>query len=513
MPRPLVVFALSLFTLASCVVAPCTAIQAASPNEGRPNVIVFITDDESWLERSVYGWSKLPTPNFERVAQSGVLFTHGYSSAPSCAAARAALLTGRNFWELEQGAFIQAWLPKKFPVFPDLLAAEGYHVGRAGKGWGPGVYPNDAHGPDSAGKPYQSARIPKPQRRDGINPIDYAANFAVFLDERPADAPFFFWAGITEPHGPWANDNYQKLADEHGLSQSDLSVPGFLPDTPGIRKLLGNIRYEITYADQQLGRFLAILEQRGELENTLLIVTADNGTAIPRSKASPYDWGVHVPLVIMWPGHAPAGRTVTDFANFPDLAPTILQATGTAVPQSMSGRSLLPILLSDKSGQVDPARDFVVTGLEWHGELPPVNRASRTIRDATHAYIVNYGHVPGLEIDPATMLPDEEFPETAETAGLERLLLRHPNHRQLAPWRDLYMTDAPPEELYDLQEDPWQLHNLADDENYADIKQQLKVKLHTYQTKTLDPRATGKLETFEQTRQFVEERKRSGYRK
>ena len=100
---------------------------AAEGKPARPNVLTFLTDDESWLERSAYGWSKIPTPNFDRVAKPGVLFTHGYTSAPSCAPSRAALLTGRNFWELEQRAFIQAWLPSKFPVLPDMLEA-GVHA-------------------------------------------------------------------------------------------------------------------------------------------------------------------------------------------------------------------------------------------------------------------------------------------------------------------------------------------------------------------------------------------------
>src|SRR5687768_1369462 len=98
---------------------PAWAAPATQPAKP-PNVVVFITDDESWLERSAYGWANIPTPHFDRVAREGVLFAHGYTSAPSCAPSRASLLTGRNFWELEHGAFIQAWLPAKFPCLPDL---------------------------------------------------------------------------------------------------------------------------------------------------------------------------------------------------------------------------------------------------------------------------------------------------------------------------------------------------------------------------------------------------------
>jgi len=458
----------------------CSTRAPKVASDGKPNILIFITDDESWLERSIYGWSKLPTPHFDRMAKRGVLFTHGYTSAPSCAPSRASLLTGRNFWELEQGAFIQAWLPKKFPVLPDLLAAQGYHVGHTGKGWGPGIYPEGAHGPDSTGPAYNRIQVSEPQ--EGISSIDYPANLADFLDGRRTGQPFFFWVGVREPHLPCAKDNYKKLDEKYGVPLDDITVPGFLPDTPAIRRQRANMLYEVCYADDQLGRILGILEQRGELDNTLLIATSDNGTACPRSKATPYDWGVHEPLAIMWPVRLKGGRPVEDFVKFPDLAPTILEAAGAPVPPGMSGRSILQLLLSGKSGQVDPSRDWVATGLEWHGEFDPVSRSSRSIRDKRYAYIVNCGNTPGAGLDPLLRLPDSQFPR-------------------------------PPEELYDLEKDSWQMHNVIDDPVYAEVKKRLKTKLKAYQIETKDPRATGDLKIFEETRQFVQQRKRAGYPK
>ncbi len=467
-PACIAVLALGLFG--------CTQDTVPEPS---PNIVIFMTDDESWLERSAYGWSKLPTPHFDRVAEAGVLFTHGYTSAPSCAPSRASLLTGRNFWELEQGALIQAWLPEKFPVLPDILADNGYHVGRTGKGWGPGVHPEGAHGPDSAGQIYNSVEVA--ERQEHISAVDYPANFAEFLDARPEGQPFFFWVGVTEPHGGWASDNHQKLAEKYGLALDDVTVPGFMPDTPAIRRQRADFLYEICYADDQLGAILGILTERGELENTLLIVTSDNGTGVPRSKATQYDWGVHEPLAIMWPARVPAGRTVEDFVKFPDLTPTMLEAAGVAVPSGMSGRSILDILLSGKSGQVDPSRDWVATGLEWHGEFDPVSRSSRAIRDSRYAYIVNYGNIPGTEPDPLLRL------------------------------RDLPLLPRPDEELFDLEKDPWQMQNVIDDPEYAEVKERLKAKLKAYQLETNDPRATGEMKIFEETRQFVQKRKRAGY--
>jgi uncharacterized sulfatase len=285
-----------------------------------------------------------------------------------------------------------------------------------------------------------------------------------------------------------------------------------MPDTPGIRRDRANMLYEVCYADEQLGRIIQILEEKGKLENTLLIVTSDNGTGLPRSKATLYDWGVHEPLAIMWPARVPAGRTVDDFVGFADFAPTMLEAAGLPVPESMSGRSILDVLASGKSGQVDPARSFIVTGLEWHGELPPDSRAGRMIRDDRYEYIVSYGEMSARRPDPARVLPDEAFDKTATTAGLATLLVKHPEHPKVKPFVPLLMSPTASEELYDLEKDPWQLHNVIADPAYAEVKERLKAMLKAYQLKTGDPRATGDMRAFDQARAFVIERKQAGYK-
>lgn len=442
------------------LVVACTSGAA----EKRPNILLVVTDDESWLERSIYGWGKIPTPVFDRLAKEGALFTHAYASAPSCAPSRAALLTGRHFWELEQGAFIQAWLPGKFPVVPTLLKEAGYHTGRIGKGWGPGVHPPESHTPDMAGTVYNAIPLKKPEK--GMTSTDYAANFNKLLEDRKEGQPFFCWMGMQEPHGPWAPENRVKLEKQFGITPDQLPVPDFLEDTKTIRDRRANMLYETCRADQYLGQIISILEKAGELENTIIILTADNGTACDQSKAGPYDWGCHVPFAIRWPGKVKPGRVVEDFIGLQDVAPTLLEAAGIPVPDSMSARSLMSLLLSDRSGQIDPTRDHIVTGLEWHGELPPENRASRTIRDSRYQYIVNYGTNP---------------------------LTRKP------------------EELYDLEKDPAHRRNLIDDPSVSDVLARLKKQLRELQLRTGDPRATGKMEIFNATRTFVEKRKAEGY--
>ena len=450
---------------------------AAAP----PNILFFITDDESAVERSAYGWSKLPTPAFDRVAKDGVLFTNGFTTAPSCAPSRASVLTGRHFWQLEQGGFIQAFIPRKYPTVPQMLADHGYDVAYTGKGWGPGSHPTLGISSESLGRKFGRETIADPPK--GVHDNDYAGNFAKFLKTRDASKPFFFWAGVMEPHEPSGPDNHILLEKEFGVTLDEVSLPPFMEDTPRKRQARANFVYEICLADRHLARMLASLEDRGLLENTLVVVTSDNGTAISdgsqegRGKASPYDLGCHVPLVMMWPARVPGGRTVTDFVSFADFAPTFLEAAGLAVPADMTGRSVLPILASGKSGRVEPERNFIITGLEWHGEFDPASRSCRSIRDDRYAYLVRYANV-GTQGQPL------------ETSALVKPVK---------------------EEFYDLEKDPWQLHDLAGDPAVAVEQERLANHIREEGARRGDPRFTADMDLFVKTRAYVQRRKRMGY--
>ena len=136
-----------------------------------------------------------------------------------------------------------------------------------------------------------------PTAEDAQLALESSRRLTKFLAAKPKDSPFYFWAGLTEPHAPWGPDNHKEI----GVDLKDLKLPEFLPDTKGVRINRANYLYEVQHADRTLGAILKLLEEAGELENTLVIVTADNGTPVPRAKANVYDWGVHVPLAMMWP--------------------------------------------------------------------------------------------------------------------------------------------------------------------------------------------------------------------
>ena len=472
-----------LIALMMLLTAARASMAAGRDGSTPPNILFFITDDESAIERSAYGWSNLPTPAFDRVAKDGVLFTNGFTTAPSCAPSRASVLTGRHFCEMEQGGFIQAFIPKKYPIVSQILADHGYEVARTGKGWGPGSHPTLGIPSKSLGQQFERATIADlPQ---GLHANDYAGNFAQFLETRDANRPFFFWAGVMEPHEPSGPDNHLLLEKEFGVKLDDVSLPPFMEDTPRNRRARANFVYEICVADRHLARMVASLEERGLLENTLVVVTADNGTAIfdgnreLRGKASPYDLGCHVPLTMMWSARVPGGRTVTDFVNFTDFAPTFLEAAGLDVPVGMTGRSLLPILTSGKSGRVEPDRDVMVTGLEWHGEFDPASRSCRSIRDDRYAFLVRYANV-------------DERGQPLDTDALVKPVK---------------------EEFYDLEKDPWQLHDLAGDPAVAAEQKRLADQLREECARRGDPRFTADMALYVKTRAYVQKRKRIGYTK
>lgn len=473
-----------LFLLGLALFGACCGAMAAD----RPNLVFFITDDQSWLDCGAYGSRYVRTPNFDRVAKEGALFRHAYVSSPSCTPSRAAILTGRNFWELEEGAMLHGPLPAKFPVLPDLLEARGYKVGFTGKGWGPGLFQDGGRGRNPAGPEFNSVRLePKPDPE--LSPIDYAGNLKAFLKERRGGEPFFFWVGTFEPHHPHNRNNHEKMP----FPYAEMDVPPFVHPGGGAKRARADYFFEIEYADKRLGEVLAALEAAGESGNTLIMVTADNGTPIPRAKGNLYDWGTRVPLAAMWPGKIKGGRSVDDMINLQDCAPTYLAAAGAPVPPEMTARSFLEVLLAEKSGQVDPARDWVTAGLEWHDSAYPM----RMIRTPRYMYVRNYTDLPRRARHAPAELPDDQFGKYVAQRDYGAMLRMFPEHPAIKPYLDLCYAPRPREELYDVNADPCQLTNLAGRAELGAVRGELSEKLTAWQKQTGDPRETGRAAFFE----------------
>ena len=492
----------------------------------RPNILFAFADD--WgryasayrqIEEDNTPNALLDTPNFDRIAREGALFTNAFVPAPSCTPCRSSLLTGRYFWQTGRGAILQGAIwDSSIPSYPLLLEEAGYHIGYTYKVWSPGT-PRDApYGGDRtryapAGTKFgefsfvATENVPE-HGVEGAKQILYdesRQNFDAFLEARPPDTPFCYWWGPTNTHRKWQRGSGKAL---WGLDPDDLKgrLPTFLPDVHDVREDVCDYLGECLAVDAGLGGLLERLEELGELDNTLVVVSGDHGIpGFPRGKCNLYNLGCEVALAARLPGQIPAGRTVNDFVNLMDLAPTFMEAAGLEPHSDMTARSLLNVLTSSQDEQVDSERTFVVTGRERHvgtareGNLPYPQRAIRT---KDFLYIRNFapdrwpmGDPKGLD-DPAAEPPSFDdlcddtrlvYPDM-DASPTKAWMIHHRAETQVQRLFEMGFGKFPAEELYDLQVDPHYLNNVAEDAQYKEVRQQLSDQLMSVLTEQEDPR-------------------------
>ena len=446
---------------------------------------------------SAYSHRWLSTPHFDRVARNGVLFGNFFVTNPKCAPSRSCILTGRHTWQLGEACNHWSVFSAEHTVYTDLLQGAGYHVGHTGKGWGPGDWRRDGRTANPAGPEYSRKRLAPPGKH--ISNKDYAANFTDFLDACPEDTPFCFWYGGHEPHRP-----YEKgIGTRHGKTTAAVTVPGYWPDEEEIRADLLDYAFEIEWFDEHLGRMLSTLEQRGQLESTMVVVTSDNGAPFPRVKGQIYEDDCHLPLAVCWPACCPGGRVVDDLVSCIDFAPTFLEAAGVPVPESVAGRSFLGLLRSPRGGQIDAGRDAVFLGRERH-DLGRENDAGYPVRAIrTHEFFYARNFRP--ERWPAGN-PETGFTNIDSSPTKDRILQLHAEGEGRC--YELCMGKHPEEELFRITDDPECLHNLAGDPEYARVKTRLWQRLREVLERTGDPRMAGNGDAFDTT-EYVGWRKAS----
>jgi arylsulfatase A-like enzyme len=435
---------------------------AAAPR--RTNILVAIADDWSFPHAGVYGDTTVRTPNFDRIAREGVRFTHAFVAAPSCTPSRAALLTGQAVHRLEEGANLHGSLPKSYPVYPDLLEDAGYVVGYTGKGWGPGRLEPGGRDRNPAGPLYKS--------------------FDEFMRKREPGRPFCFWFGSQDPHRPYEPGT----GAQAGMRPEGVRVPRFLPDTAEVRQDLLDYYFEVQRFDRDLGHLLGALERSGELENTIVVVTSDNGMPFPRAKATVYDGGARVPLAMRWPGVARAGGQIDGLVSLADLAPTVLEGAGLTPLAAMTGRSLLPLL----RGQPQPGRDRVFVERERHANVRrgDLGYPVRAIRTKEYLYIRNLRPDRWPAGDPELHVSVGPFGDI-DGGPTKSVLLDRRDDPGIAPHFRLATEKRPAEELYDLKRDPDQVDNVAGRPSYRDALRRLRAELDAWLRETGDPRMAG----------------------
>lgn len=462
-----------LFILTLIVLSAASVVHAANADD-RPNILFCIADDWGWPHASIYANDTVvQTPAFDQVANEGALFHNAYISSPSCTPSRNAILTGQYHWRLGPGANLWSTLNESLETFPHLLEDAGYETGSWRKSWGPGKLSGKWKNDHPAGKVYKKG-------------------FPEFLAQRDDDKPFFFWLGASDPHRQYELGS----GAAKGMNISKVKLFGHYPDSDEIRSDVADYYFEVERFDSDVAKALKQLEEIGETDNTIVVITGDHGMPFPRCKSNLYDSGTRVPLAIRWPKSMNSKQVFQGFVSLTDLAPTFLAAAGVKRHQPMTGKNLLPAILE---GDESALRPYVLAGKERHvpsQQAPDMGGyPSRALRTPGFLYIRNYtperwpNGTPDWE---NAALLGTWYGDT-DNGPTKTYMVDHKDdddeHRQA--W-ELSFGKRPAEELYDLAKDPDQLHNVADDPAYKGIKDTHAIRLTRDLVKTADPRESPK---------------------
>jgi arylsulfatase A-like enzyme len=402
------------------------------------------------------------TPTFDYLAQEGALFSNAYTAAPSCSPSRAAILTSRFPHQLESAGNLWSVFPAKFPNWVSILAENGYHTGKSQKGWAPGDFERGGYTNNPAGKDYK--------------------DFKTFLEARESDQPFCYWFGSTDPHRIYETNTGVRT----GMESSNVDVPGFLPDLECVRNDIMDYFFEVERFDRESGNIIKVLEEIGELDNTIIIMTSDNGMPFPRAKANLYDYGTRMPLAIFWKGRIIPGTTIGHFVNFVDFGPTFLKAAGIEIPETFSGRSLIPIFTGEEAYS---ERDRTYIERERHANVRKgdLSYPGRAVRTSNFLYIRNFEPDRWPAGDPQTHQSVGQYGDVDNSIS-KYLILAMEGKDETPDFFKHAFSKRPAEELYYLSKDRYNLNNLVENPEYIRVLNDLRADLDNWMEATGDPR-------------------------
>lgn len=415
----------------------------------KPNFVFIIADDVSFNDIGCYGNKVVKTPNIDRLAAEGLRFTNAFLTASSCSPSRCSIISGK-YPHCNGAAELHTPLPPNEIPFPLLLREKGYYTAQAGK-WhmGPSAY--RAFDLYTDGKKYNNGD-------GGEN------NWVKFLKERPKEKPFFFWLASHDAHRPWGADTFKITHDP-----SKVIIPPYFDDTPETRQDIASYYNEIGRFDYYIGKVREELEKQGVLENTVIIVTADNGRPFPRCKTRVYDSGMQTPFVVFWPkGIKDKGAHPEGLVSSLDIAPTILELAGVDSPKEYQGKSFTP-MLKNPGAEI---RKNVFSEHNWHD----YQAHERMIRTKDYLYLVNA--LPNLT---------NCGPADSKTSPTQAALNHLRDMGKLTPAQaDVFVIPRPREELYDVTNDPEQLLNLVSVPKYRKKLEEMRALLLKWQSDTRD---------------------------
>lgn len=424
----------------------CHTTQDLSQVE-KPNVIVFIGDDISWDDFGCYGNKDVETPNIDRLAKNGLMFHNFYLTASSCSPSRNSILTGR--YPHNTGAPELHQTPPDYMVgFPELLREEGYYSVQAGK----------FHMGPYARRSFDVMYDDGKTFGDGGE-----LQWVQSVRERPKDKPFFMWFAAIDAHRDWGPNEF---SGTH--KANDLTPPAYLSTDTATQSDLAKYYDEVYRFDHYIGQVVDELESQKVLDNTLIIIMADNGRPFPHSKTRVNDRGMKTPFIVHWPAVAMKNQRCTSLVSAIDIAPTILEISGITSPSAIQGNSFSKLIQDPRQ----EFRNYVFAEHNWHD----YEAYERMVRDKNFMYIRN------LRTNKPLMGPADAIGSPAHQA-LVKLKEQNSLSEQQA---EIFILPRPEEELFDCNLDPGQFKNLAEAASHKDQLETLRHVLNEWTSVTGD---------------------------
>ena len=430
-----------------------------------PNIILIIADDMNWDDCGAYGHPSIKTPNIDKLAQDGMRFDHAYITASSCSPSRASIITGR--YPHNTGAEQLHWaMPAGTHTFVKQLSENGYYTAAAGK-WHMGEnirhHFNTIYEANKAGFQLPTGSKTQPPKMIAKQPSG-CNDWVPVLQSRPKDKPFFMWFAALDPHRAYEQNILQQ---PHALS--DVIVPPYLPDVQGVREDLRQYYDEISRLDSFVGNVIKEVERQDVADNTVIVFISDNGRPFPRDKTTLYEGGIKTPWIVKWPKEIKSGTVTQSLVSSVDIAPTLLDIAGiTHASKGFEGVSFLPTLENPEK----EIRKYVYAEDHWHD----YEDHARAILNHNWKLIRN------------------DYPDLAATpsadAGrsLSFTAMNHLKEKNELTTAQLncYQTPRPKYELYNLEDDPFELNNLAEQKEHVSIKEELIQALTEWSANTND---------------------------
>lgn len=437
------------FLLCAMGIAPVLAIGSKHQVTNKPNIVIYLADDQSHADVSVYGAKILQTPTAERLAKAGLTFENAFVASPSCAPSRAALLTG--LMPARNGAEANHTYPKPgIQILTSRLQDSGYQV------LGFGKVAHDKMNAECGFDYYSEPRV------------NLFNNVAAYFQKNSSNKPTCLMIGDRRPHVPWT--------DKVLYDPEKLILPHYFIDTKETRKLWAGYYSDITGFDLEMGKVYNLVKEKFG-DNFIFIYSADNGGQWPFEKWNLYEEGIHVPLIVVWPNHVKANTRTMAMVSWIDILPTILDVSGASIPEGIDGKSFKKVLL----GKGTKHRKYIFSthsGDEKMNVYP-----IRSIRDGHYKYIQNlrsdcyHSNHSDILRKPNAGSYWDSWEEAAKSNARAAAIV------------DRYFV-RPAEELYDLKKDPYEENNLIQNKDQLSRIATLRTLLENWMKEQGDTRRT-----------------------